>query len=208
MVTLEERRNPPNWRWCSKCGFLALRNKVTGELIEADADYRKVALFTIDQQEQEIINWPLCFVQAWGLDQELLEEHSKQQTAIQNKVELTKNDWSARVLRIIVKNRVCPRPEREIGFIEWHRGFTPKEHHDMWDREQTRRWQEKRDKADRKWRIIEMVVIAVITVSMAGVFTLLGAFIQRGGQPQINVFTSEYSQSNPDTSGESPTTAP
>ena len=46
--------------------------------------------------------------------------------------------------------------------------------------ESDRKWREKQDKEDKHWRKIELIVFGVIAVLVAGGFTVLGAFIQRG----------------------------
>jgi hypothetical protein len=47
----------------------------------------------------------------------------------------------------------------------------------MLDRELMMEMDEERRKKDRKWRIVEIILIVVLS----GLFTLLGAFIGRGG---------------------------
>ena len=76
-------------------------------------------------------------------------------------------------------------------YIDWRQGFTPKEHRERLDRQaqllqQERRdrdlrdWQETQRRQDRRWRIIELVVLGLLATLLAGGFTILGAFIQRG----------------------------
>ena len=48
------------------------------------------------------------------------------------------------------------------AFTKWQQGFTPKEHREMIDRQ----W-------ERKWRIITGIILVIL----AGLFTLLGAYI-------------------------------
>lgn len=64
------------------------------------------------------------------------------------------------------RDRVCTRQTELVV------GFTPKEHREMIDR----KW-------ERKWRVIELIVLGVIAVLVAGGFTILGAFIERGSIP-------------------------
>ena len=75
--------------------------------------------------------------------------------------------------------------ERECGesFTEWQLGFTPKEHREMLDRKEWRDWQERQRKEDKHWRVIELIVLGIIAVLVAGGFTVLGAFIERGSIP-------------------------
>ena len=69
-----------------------------------------------------------------------------------------------------------------------------KEHREMMDRDRMLQWQAQREDADRewrerqrnddkRWRRIELIVIGVIGVLVAGGFAILGAFIQRGSIP-------------------------
>ncbi len=61
----------------------------------------------------------------------------------------------------------------------------------MLDRMALLKWQAEREEADRKyhkeerredkrWRVIELIVLGVISVLVAGGFTILGAYISRG----------------------------
>jgi hypothetical protein len=63
------------------------------------------------------------------------------------------------------------------SFIKWRQGFTPKEHLEMLDRELRMQMDERREKEERRWHIVEIILIVVLS----GLFTLLGAFIGRGG---------------------------
>jgi len=76
----------------------------------------------------------------------------------------------------VLRARPVFQKERDCAaFRKWQRGFTPKEHREMMDREEWRKWQEKQRRDDFKWRIFELVVLVI----GAGLFTLLGAWIQR-----------------------------
>ena len=96
------------------------------------------------------------------------------------------DDYAARqgICSAIQKERDCNQ------FTEWRQGSTPKEHQEMIDREARLKWQAEREDADRKWRddqrredrrwhIIELVVFGVLSVLIAGGFTILGALISR-----------------------------
>ncbi len=50
----------------------------------------------------------------------------------------------------------------------------------MLDRKELCDWQEERRRSDIKWRIIEIVILGLVLTLIAGAFTILGAFIERG----------------------------
>ena len=135
---------------CAECGFLALRDKTTGLLLEVNDDYRvsgRVPEYI--KAYKEYHNYPICFTMAHDLMPEV-EQAAGKQFIDQS------DDWGKYVLVVITKERDC------LGFTKYQQGFTPKEHRDMLDR----RW-------ERKWHIIT----GIIFVILAGLFTLLGAFI-------------------------------
>lgn len=102
-------------------------------------------------------NLPMCFTRSCNLLGSFRELISKNYDA--DKV----------VLMVINAEKQCD------DFTEWQQGFTPKEHREMIDRKKMIQWQAEQKKQDRKWRIIEVVVLII----GAGLFTLLGVFIQR-----------------------------
>ena len=136
------------------------------------------------------------------------------------------------ITQVLNQERSCS------GFTEWQRGFTPKEHREMMDRERMLKWQAERDEASTKrdddfkrwqmefsakqaqtekdwrerqeqsakrrhrWDIFWFVLVASLLVSAA---TIVGAYIQRGGKPKIEVhYETPATPSIPETSG-SPT---
>ncbi len=143
---------------CTECGYLALRNKESRSLVEAEYDYRKkefdptISPHGISQYE----DLPLCFAQSYDINAEIT---NSQDTSNYKDIH-----------NIINKERECTK------FTKWTQGFTPKEHMEMLDREEWRNWQEKQRKSDRRWHIIEAILLVIV----AGLFTLLGAFISRG----------------------------
>ena len=169
---------------CGDCGFLALRNEAAGQLLEADLPYRRAAMPSPSGIAQAI---PLCFERCRDFEV----------------------DASARIDRFIQSGRFFVFPQdnmRELlfedieceSFIRWRMGNSPKEHREMLDRQRLLEWQTGRDNtdrqwrddqrdADRKWRWLELVVLGGVSVIVAGTFTLLGAFIQRGGNDGVNV---------------------
>jgi hypothetical protein len=67
-------------------------------------------------------------------------------------------------------------------FCEWRQGFSPKEHREMVDREELRRWQADREDADRLWRERQdekrddrQAALLWQLAGVAGLFTLIGA---------------------------------
>jgi len=131
---------------CSECGFLTLRDKTSGLLVEVIDDYRvsgRIPSYIRAFKEQH--NWPICFVMVYDLFPEVQQAASKQ---FHEKAD----DWSPYVLGVITKERICPRIENVFGFVKYHQGFTPKEHREMMDREQMLKWQAKREESDREWR--------------------------------------------------------
>jgi hypothetical protein len=85
---------------------------------------------------------PLCLARAWDLPSEI-------------KGDIARYD-EGKCVRVLQKERLCE------SFTKWHQGFSPKEHREMMDREEWRKWQ-----ASQNWKL----------VIVAGVFALLGAAI-------------------------------
>jgi hypothetical protein len=85
------------------------------------------------------------------------------------------NEYSA----LEFKSAICEERSCE-GFTNWQQGFTPKEHREMLDRLRLQEWQDKQRREDKRWRIIELVILGVMTTVVAGGFTVLGAMIERG----------------------------
>ncbi len=121
---------------CAKCGFLALRNKESRGLEEAEESYREgVALPLVDggvyyRHESR----PLCFTRNHDLRNEVREEEKKEEAERRN------------IGQVIEADRKCE------AFTEWQQGFTPKEHREMLDRQWVIEYQERREMEDKKWR--------------------------------------------------------
>lgn len=152
---------------CAECGFLALRNRVSRELVEVEGPLRQSANAPMPRTPTEprelYERTPLCFARARQLQDEV------------------SNDDRHELLRVFQRDRDCP------SFTTWQQGFTPKEHRDMLDRQWLLEREERRDKEQRQWqtrqRIIDLVVLGLIATLVAGGFTVLGAFIERGSFP-------------------------
>jgi hypothetical protein len=136
---------------CADCGFLAGRDLESRQLVEVTVENRKTGIIpTHHKYPDEVYSaFPLCFAQAWPLQD---EAKSKQQ---------------ADILTVIQRERECDK------FVRWRQGFTPKEHQEMIDQQELKRWQVEQRREDRKWQ----VVWGVILVLVAGAFTILGAIL-------------------------------
>ena len=143
--------NKDKVRRCDACGFLALRRIGDRQILEADEDYRIRADIPRDIVTFEIICdfFPVCFI----AKRDLTEEIIKQGDPIN----------SNGLLAVIQQESLCD------GFVAWVRGFTPKEHTEMLDREKWREWQ----KAERKWHFAELLIL----FAMSLVFLFVGLFI-------------------------------
>ena len=155
---------------CARCGLLASRNWVTRTLDETEQSIRDTGeidhvfddtstMFHEIGSGHPRYERPLCLVGARNLWAEFGKE--------------------CKLVDIVV----ALNSERKYcgWFTEYQQGFTPKEHKEMLDRQELRDWQEKQRNEDKHWRMIELVVFGVISVLVAGGFTILGAFIGRGG---------------------------
>ncbi len=167
---------------CAGCGFLAQhiyrgsipqgfidideRPRETGELPRRPSAFSPHFLGEPDLTPEKLDgdSFPSCFARSFPLGQEVKERHEELQAANKSV------PVSHAVLDVIGKDRECRH------FVKWQRGFTPKEHREMIDRDEWRKWQEDQRSSDKKWRLIELVFLVV----GAGLFTLLGAWIQRG----------------------------
>lgn len=160
---------------CADCGFLAMRNAETRVLCETEGGFRKTGnhprMLTARFNVYEEV--PICFKDArdfkeigvvWGA-----------------------TDAEQRVAALNLEHD-CKQWE------DWRQGLSPKEHQEMLDRQKLIEWQADREdkdrqwrddqrKSDHRWRALELLIIGVIGVLMAGAFTILGAFIERGSFP-------------------------
>lgn len=98
---------------CADCGFLAVREFQSKQLVEVEIDIRRTWKIpqNFDYQHKRYLEIPICFARAVRLD-----------------TEIGKNESEVRVsdiLAVINKERECS------GFAEWQHGFTPKEHQQM-----------------------------------------------------------------------------
>lgn len=122
---------------CADCGFLAIRNTETTEILEVDRGKRKdwFRRNTIGVKLHDYDEVPICFAQKLDF------------TTIPD----------ADYKKAITEDRECD------GFTIWQVGLTPKEHRQMVDgkwlrefsercRKEERDWQEQRHQDDLAWR--------------------------------------------------------
>ena len=134
---------------CAECGFLTVRSKVDSSLVEAAIDFRERAALAIGRDDRGMNQHPLHErIPLCFARQPYLGDATKNIKDTDNPPEEVK--------KIINDDNDCK------GFTKWQLGFTPKEHKEMIDRQ----W-------EKKWRVIQGVILVII----AGLFTLLGAYI-------------------------------
>ena len=157
---------------CINCGFLCkIRRQVDAEVIvyQATSNNRETGTFS------RYSGWPngrdiptqiTCFRNTVNLQKELTD-------VLAMAGQTGRDAENEHTLAIIEKPRKC-----ESWYL-WTEHLSPKEHLEMLDRERWQEWQEKQRRNDKRWRIIELIVL----ILAAGLFTLLGAFIERGCIP-------------------------
>jgi hypothetical protein len=169
---------------CSECGFLGLRN-VFDQIIEANIWFRQTG-HDRNFSGQNIEGGPLCSMQ-----QRQFEYRQPLPGGDPTDVRQRMSAQEADILNEIREDFVCS------VFASHRRGFSPKEHREMVDRERQQSWQARREDDDRQWRekqaeaehawrkedrrgeliwrIVQVVVFGVMGASVA----ILAAFIQR-----------------------------
>lgn len=167
---------------CSDCGFLCVLSQEDWTYIEADIFYRQegYSAGALSPSPKAFVE-PHCSIHFQAIHSEPLEANG-------GGVQLTDPGGGLRklenlqgedvtdkaVVGVITKPRACE------GFFSWKPGFSPKEHFEMLEQERRQKWQEEQSRSDRRWRIIEIIVLGIIVTLLAGGFTILGAFIERG----------------------------
>lgn len=115
---------------CSDCGFLAMRMRVSRELVEAEQDLRKSGSYPSLPSGYVHDPYPICFVSHRNFKNEIGSEYhsiSGTVTAVQ-------------------KTHDCEH------FTKWQQGLTPKEHREMLQLKEEREWRARQEDADRRWR--------------------------------------------------------
>lgn len=134
---------------CADCGFLAVRDKETRQLVETEIEMRQT--WVIPKRPNEPVALPvyerdpLCFAQAADIGAEI------------HKIPGRDTAWTRVILSIIVQPREC------AAFTKWRHGFTPREHQEMLiqddlrkqseeQRQRDLKFQQEQRKADRDWQ--------------------------------------------------------
>ena len=167
---------------CADCGFLSVISRDNGMYIEADRAYRLEGEEGFGGMEGKgVFCEPHCSIHYQSIHTEPLSADGGSVKLVETgggiislKNEQGEDVMGKAVVANITKLRFCD------GFFLWRPGFSPKEHCEMLDRQRWQEWQEAQRKEDKHWRIIELIVIAIVTVILAGVFTIIGSFIERG----------------------------
>lgn len=177
---------------CADCGFIAVRDRTSRELVEVEAGLRvKWELPTLPNSSYlRYEDFPVCLK---GMVSLRIDAPSY------NREE---------VAALVGQERECD------AFIEWCRGFSPKEHQEMQlaqelqrqqqaMREQERDWQERRDAVQRDWLAAEsrtarewqqqqnranrvvQVFLALFAAAVTGLLAYLGYHVDRLGKVPV-----------------------
>ena len=183
---------------CADCGFLTLRNAYSGQLDEVDEVFRDTgdpprrrreeppglhnptALYTTPYHHV-----PICFAGVYDFLDEMKLGPGWRDHDLPGVM----------VKEVIEKDRECPLEDQGLGFTPWQRGFTPKEHRDICDRQQALIqeseirnliWQREdaRDKRAEDWHKEEMNTLRsqhrqqlIVFGLFVGILSLTGAVI-------------------------------
>ncbi len=178
---------------CSDCGFLAQRiyhQNVPQGFLHIDVDARASGTLPGQQGWEQFFGkgtkewrgdaFPTCFANVIDIE-----------TIVNRRVGFDPGgirlQMSPEDLRVLKDELESPRECTE--WVKWIRGFSPKEHREMLDRQRLLEWQEKREDADKewrkgeslsnkKWRIAEFLVIGIAMPLLVIVATLLAPFIK------------------------------
>jgi len=89
---------------CADCGFLAVRKKVTRELVDAESTTREIGALDGERYDP----YPICFVREIGIQREV-----------------GGNLTADRIKAVLLLERDCK------SSTKWQQGLTPKEHYEM-----------------------------------------------------------------------------
>lgn len=137
---------------CKDCGYLAIREKQTRELIEVDFPSRTEGKFPTHMIHMQHMSIPVdnCTLRpvCFRLEPKMLQES------------LSAEEGKESFMQIINNERECDR------FIKWEQGFSPKEHAelDMFERQEQRQ----KDEAShsRRMHMIELTIVGLFVPAM------------------------------------------
>lgn len=131
---------------CSECGLLGFRNNQTQNLDEAIERIRDEADFPAHSQTYIHSKVPICVASASHLGNETTALVSGRGGG-PGEIDKSRTDpTSFDVKAVIQLDRTCE------SWMGYRRGYTPKEHQEIVDREREIRRQDEREKADREWQ--------------------------------------------------------
>ena len=118
---------------CSKCGYLAIRENQSRNLVEVESGMRESWVHPPATAGTSFKKYddskPICFSQKIDFQEKLGSSASRDR------------------IDDLVKT-----PIECDSYVPWKQGFSPKEHAEMELLNEQRKWQAKRDDDDRKWR--------------------------------------------------------
>ena len=147
-------------------GFIAVEesSRETGSLpgLPFSISFHQLGEPDLTPEKMNGDRFPTCFCRASQLKQEIDTRY--------NEIKSSKGiGYADAVKDIINKEKPCKQ------FVDWERGFTPKEHREMMDRKRLLEQEEQRKKSDRTWHVIELA----ITLAVGAVIGLVAAYISR-----------------------------
>lgn len=154
---------------CINCGFLANHRGLgfSAELLETNRQTRSGGWFGQGH--------PVCFVLAPDvpLETEVQDILAAFPGVDAHGQPISEKERPGAIRKVITKDRRCKESTL------WRPGYSPKEHREMLDRRIQRL-------EDHRWRWFELFFLGIVSVVIAGVFVILGAFIARSGDGPTN----------------------
>ncbi len=190
---------------CVTCGYLALRNRITGNLDEAPKSYRGTgqppSLISPTSKVTPYSGFPTCFQMAASLEEEVADvtEEFKRQVLNNNEV----IDWHLANVEGLTErddrgeghekvHRVISKPHRNCQlWVRWRQGSTPKEHREMMDRQRMQGEQKKQNWINLGIAFLA-VVVAAIGIYLSATYNLRAARIQAEAQKQAAQMTIDF----------------
>ncbi len=159
---------------CQDCGFLAIRDPESVELVPPTVHYRSEGFgAATDYSWPGLHAVPNCFVREHPIHNEpmIVDGQTRVQFVGEGPGDFhigdENEDTEKAILSIIAKTRICK------AFYPWVDGFSPKEHYET-------RETEIRRKSDRKWRLVELVVAFITGALTAGMIKAIDHLLSSG----------------------------